>query len=337
MISPAPACLMPYADRPAWVAWNRVKVKGEPRKVPYSPTTGGAASVADPRTWGTLTAARRLAKVRVYAGIGIVSAAVPELVFLDLDRCLDPVTGEPTNSDAARLLDACDDTYAEGTPSGAGLRIVGIAPEIQATVSRKGTTLGGLALEAYRAAPRYLTVTGCRYAEHPDRLADIAATVIDLLSLLGGAASPAPGQDARDDAELVRRIATGDGFHAELCALAARYMARGMSAMATAETLRGLMLAHSEAARDGRWGDRFASIPGLVATAERTFADGTAPGRRELCKLALRMLRDRRPSAEVRALLLAEAVAHAVPPDKVDGILRWAAEKELAARRAVHA
>ena len=187
MKAPVPDCLTPFADMPAWVAWNAEQRNGEVRKVPKCPRTGANASVSDPRTWGTLAAARQLAEVRAYPGVGIVSAAVPDLVFLDLDRCLDAVTGDPTNDDATRLIDACADTYAERTPSGAGVRIIGTAVAIEAITSRKGTTRGGLALEIYKAAPRYLTVTGRRYGEHPDALADIGDSV------LGPFATPGQG------------------------------------------------------------------------------------------------------------------------------------------------
>lgn len=253
MKAPVTDCLMPYADTEAWVAWNAERRGGEMRKVPKCPRTGANASVSDPRTWGTLAAALRLAEVRAYPGVGIISSAVPALVFLDLDRCIDAATGDPTNDDATRLLDASADTYAERTPSGLGVRIIGTAAAIEATVSRKGTTHGGLALEIYKSAPRYLTVTGHRYGEHPDELADIGDVVLDLLPLLSKATPTEGSGDGRADAELVRAIATSEGFHAELCALAARYIGRGISATATVETLRGLMLAHPEAARNDRW------------------------------------------------------------------------------------
>lgn len=335
MIAPVPDCLLPYADLAAWVGWHLVRVKGEPRKVPLNPRTGTNASVSDPHTWGTLAAARRLATVPALPGVGIVSAAVPALVFFDLDRCLDPATGEPINDDAARLLDTCADTYAEITPSGAGVRIIGTAAEVSATISRKGTTPGGLALEIYKAAPRYLTVTGRRYGEHPDMLADIGDVVLDVLPLLGATAGTDGGGDGAEDSELVRRIATGEGFHAELCALAARYISRGMSAAATAETLRGLMLAHPEAARDNRWHDRFASIGELATSAARKFNDPEGHGR-ALAKLVGRMLRDRRPSAEVRAAVLAEAVALGIDAERAEGIARWVAEREIERRGAAH-
>jgi len=320
---------------PAWVAWSIERRGGDARKMPRDPRTGAAASVSDSRTWGTLSAARRLSGVRAYPGVGIVSAAVPELVFLDLDRCLDPETAEPTNGDAARPLEAGRSTYAERTPSGAGLRIVGFAADIRATVSRRGTTPGGLALEIYKAAPRYLTVTARRYGEHPDALADIGDAVLDLLPLLGKTTATGAGGDGRDDAELVRRVATGDGYHAELCALAARYIGRGMSPAATVATLSGLMQAHPEAARDDRWRDRFSSIPDLVASATGKYAEA-AGHRRSLAKLAGRLYRDRHSSADVRAAVLCEAAARGVEAERAEDIARWVAEREIERRTAAH-
>jgi len=325
MTAPVPDCLLPHADATAWVAWNAERRNGEKRKVPKCPRTGCNASVSDPRTWDTLAAARRLADGRAYPGVGIVSAAVPALVFLDLDRCLD----------AARLLDTCADSYAERTPSGAGVRIIGTASAIGATISRKGTTPGGLALEIYKAAPRYLTVTAQRYGEHPDALADIGDTVLDLLSLLGKATATESGGDGREDAALVRCVVTGEGFHAELCALAARYVGRGISAAATIETLRGLMLAHPEAARDDRWRDRFASIPELVASAAGKYAGGAAQ-RGILAKLAGRLIRERRPAAEVRATVLAEAETRGIEAGRAEEILHWVAQRELDRRGMAH-
>jgi hypothetical protein len=333
MTAPVPDCLLHYADLAAWVGWHFVRVNGEPRKVPLNPRTGTNASVADPRTWGTLAAAQRLATLRALPGVGIVSAAVAPLAFFDFDRCLDPATGEPINGDAARLLEACADTFCEITPSGRGLRVIGTAPAIAASVSRKGTTPGGLALEIYNAAPRYLTVTGRRFGDHPDTLADIGDVVLDVLPLLGTVAGAEGDGDGREDAELVRRIATGEGFHAELCALAARYTGRGISAAATAETLRGLMLAQPQAARDDRWRDRFESIGGLVASAAGKYAE-TAEHRRALAKLAGRLLRDRRPSAEMRAAVLAEAAARGIEPERAEAIARWVVEREIERRGA---
>ena len=337
-----PACLAPYAAHRAWVAWSYTG--GEARKVPYAPATGRAASSTDTTTWGTLEAALRLATgFRFQAprgGVGIVSRAVPALAFLDLDRCIDPTTGEPTNDDAARLLEACGATYAERTPSGAGVRIIGTADDIAAAISRKGSTPGGLALEIYKGADRYLTVTGARCAEHPDRLADISAEVLDLLGTMRGAAGAGAaskaGGDPREDAELVRRIATGEGYHAELVALAARYIGRGIPAATTANCLKGLMLACPEPARDARWSDRFASVDDLVRSAVTKYA-ARAEHRRELARMAGRRLWEGVDPCDVLAEALAEAEARGIAAETARDIVRWCAEREVARREAAHA
>ena len=332
-----PACLMPYADAPAWVCW--AYMGKERRKVPMSPHTGKAGSSTDPRTWGTLAEARKLANARAYrhpyGGIGVVSAAVPSLCFLDLDRCID---GEGVFSPAAvRLLEMCGGTYAERTPSGAGLRIIGKVDTVAASISRKGTTPDGLAIEIYRGAARYLTVTGQRLPDHPDALADISGEVVDLLRVLPGANNSAPGSNGeeREDAELVRCIVSGEGYHAELCSMAARCIGRGMSAAATVGLLRGLMLAQPEPARDERWQDRFESIPGLVRSAADKFA-APQEHRRKLARMAGQRLRCGDDPAEVLAAVVAEGRALGVPEDAAGRVVAWVAAREVERRERRH-
>jgi hypothetical protein len=120
----------------------------------------------------------------------------------------------------------------------------------------------------------------------------------------------APGEDPGPvaDAELVRRIVTGEGYHPEMTALAARHLGRGMRPDAVTEALRGLMLAHPPEARDGRWHDRFASIDAIVGSAAKKFAP-EAERRRAIARLAHRLVRHRPEldGAEIRHAILAEA------------------------------
>jgi hypothetical protein len=118
----------------------------------------------------------------------------------------------------------------------------------------------------------------------------------------------ANGAEARRDAELVRRILTGDGYHSELTALAARYIGRGMDPRAAAETLRGLMLSHLPEARDDRWRDRIGSIPAIVRSAAEKFAP-EAQRRRALAKFTHRLVRQPTTTgAQIKSAILAEAV-----------------------------
>jgi hypothetical protein len=127
-------------------------------------------------------------------------------------------------------------------------------------------------------------------------------------ALAGGrtGASAEASKEAREDAELVRCIVTGEGFHVEICALAARYIGRGVDAETVAALLRGLMLAHAEAERDARWHDRYQSISGLVRSAVAKYGGGVE-GRRAIARVVHRLARRRRPADEIRDAVLHEA------------------------------
>jgi len=150
-------------------------------------------------------------------------------------------------------------------------------------------------------------------------------------SASAGAASDA-GPDAREDAELIRRIVTGEGLHVEMCALAARYIGRGMSTRGAAEVLRGLMLSFPDPARDERWRDRFASIDAIVASATQKYAT-PADHRREIARLAGRLIHGRRPAEEVRAAIRADAATRGIDPMRAESIAAWVAQQELDRRR----
>ncbi len=109
-----------------------------------------------------------------------------------------------------------------------------------------------------------------------------------------------------------------------------------MSAVAAAETLRSLMLAHPEFLRNDRWRTRFASIGELAASAARKFHDPDGHGR-ALARLAGQMLREGRPSDEVRVAVLAEAAARGIDFTRAKGIARWVAERDIERREASHA
>jgi hypothetical protein len=118
-----------------------------------------------------------------------------------------------------------------------------------------------------------------------------------------------------DDAELIRRIVTGDGYHVELRALAARYLGRGLDARATGDILRGLMLATPETARDQRWRDRYRSIPALVASAAEKFAPEAAR-RRAVARLTHDLVRNHRSGEEIKSAVLAEAARLDIDPSR---------------------
>ena len=128
--------------------------------------------------------------------------------------------------------------------------------------------------------------------------------------------------EARADAELIARVLAGYGFHVEMTALAGRYIARGMSPQATADTLRGLMLSHPEAARDGRWQDRLDNIPLLIASAEAKYRDRSL-GRRVLARSIFDWHRQGRAPDDMRRAAIAHAEQLGLSPDDAQKIAAW--------------
>lgn len=150
-------------------------------------------------------------------------------------------------------------------------------------------------------------------------------------------ANDVAGREAREDAELVRCIVTGEHLHVELCALAARYIGRSIPPDTVEEMLRGMMLSQPEGARDERWLDRYYSIPALVGSAFRKYRGDDAAKRKPVVALAFRLLRERRPSAEVEAAVIREGAENGIPADTATRIAEWCAKRELERRGAAHA
>jgi primase-polymerase (primpol)-like protein len=146
-------------------------VRRSATKVPL--TIGGMpASSTDPRTWSThKDAAASTAGV----GLGFVLSDRDDIVCLDLDHCLNPLTGRLAPWAAAILRDA-GATYVEVSPSGDGLHIWGRADVRQGRRIRRPD---GTAVEIYGTG-RYITVTGRRHGSCPSILADLSAVIAAL-------------------------------------------------------------------------------------------------------------------------------------------------------------
>jgi primase-polymerase (primpol)-like protein len=133
---------------------------------------GMAASSTDPRTWSTHKDA---AVSTAGAGLGFVLSDVDDIVCLDLDHCLNPLTGRLAPWAAAILRDA-GTTYVEVSPSGDGLHIWGRADVRQGRRIRRPD---GTAVEVYGTG-RYIAMTGRRHGSCPSILADLSAVVSKL-------------------------------------------------------------------------------------------------------------------------------------------------------------
>jgi primase-polymerase (primpol)-like protein len=130
------------------------------------------ASSTNPATWSSYKDA---AASTAGVGSGFVLSDTDEIVCLDLDHCLDPLTGRLAPWAAAVLRDA-GATYVEVSPSGDGLHIWGRADVRQGRRIRRPD---GTAVEIYGTG-RYITVTGRRHGSCPSILADLSAVIADL-------------------------------------------------------------------------------------------------------------------------------------------------------------
>ncbi len=140
-------------------------------KIPVDPITGRYASTTNPSTWGTHDQATATMLRRGLAGVGIVLTG-DGIVGIDLDDCIKPKDGadgtEYTAEPYARYLLGLAPSYAELSPSGTGIDILGLATIPKAIK----THLNGIGVEVYDRA-RYLTVTEQPVAGHDIAMVNI--------------------------------------------------------------------------------------------------------------------------------------------------------------------
>ncbi|MEU3608623.1 bifunctional DNA primase/polymerase [Streptomyces sp. NPDC035033] len=133
---------------------------------------GMPASSTDPRTWSTYKDA---SASTAGVGLGFVLSDEDDIVCIDLDHCINTLTGRLAPWAAAILRDA-GATYVEVSPSGDGLHIWGRADVRQGRRIRRPD---GTAVEIYGTG-RYIAMTGRRHGNAPSILADASALVDQL-------------------------------------------------------------------------------------------------------------------------------------------------------------
>jgi putative DNA primase/helicase len=159
-------------------------------KIPVDPITGRYASTTNPSTWGTHDQATATMLRRGLAGVGIVLTG-DGIVGIDLDDCIKPKEGaegtEYTAEPYARYLLGLAPSYAELSPSGTGIHILGLA-----TISKAiKTHLNGIGVEVYDRA-RYLTVTEQPVAGHDIAMVNIQHIVDAVADEIDELAKPKP-------------------------------------------------------------------------------------------------------------------------------------------------
>lgn len=154
-----------------WVCWRREEVRDKKggaklTKVPYNARTGNKASSTNHRTWSTFDVALAAMETGAFDGVGFVLTVGSGIIGGDLDHCFDAASGEvrPVQVGAGKSLDTLEilsavATYAEITPSGAGLRFFA-----RGTLPEGGRKRGDF--EIYNSG-RFLTITGRQFAGSP--------------------------------------------------------------------------------------------------------------------------------------------------------------------------
>jgi hypothetical protein len=170
--------LAPLLAQRQWVIWKWERRGDKLTKVPYQANNPSRnAKSNDPRTWATFDMA--VASAHYASGIGFVLSE-GEICAFDLDKCRDPATGALAVW-ARKLLEECG-SYAEITPSGTGLRIIGygsgekVHQKVKKTEKLDGLSEAG-SLEIYRKPERYITVSGVVLDGYDLPLANIDAAI----------------------------------------------------------------------------------------------------------------------------------------------------------------
>ena len=171
---------------PHWLLWKLEGRAGKPSKIPYQ-ITGELARVNDPASWSEFETVLTAYLRGGWSGIGIVLTEDDDLVGIDLDKVLNPDTGE-LDPEAARIV-ADLDTYCEVSPSGRGLRLFGFGKLPQGG-RRKGH------VEMYEAG-RYLTVTGHQFNGHGS-LMEITPQLTQVHARIFGAGKAGAGSNPVD-------------------------------------------------------------------------------------------------------------------------------------------
>jgi primase-polymerase (primpol)-like protein len=171
---------------PRWLLWRLEDRAGKPAKVPYQ-ADGRPAKVNDPATWTTFETALAAYLAGGWSGLGIALAEDDDLTGVDLDKCLNPDTGE-LDPEAEGIV-AMLPTYCEVSPSGRGLRLFAFGKLPQGG-RRKGK------VEMYESG-RYLTVTGHRFNGH-DSIAECTAELAEVHARIFGTGTADDGSKPVD-------------------------------------------------------------------------------------------------------------------------------------------
>src|SRR4051794_40756973 len=191
-----------------FVYWKNIRDRatGKRRKVPFQWDGKTPARSDDPATWAGLNALLAAMPKRRVEGVGVMLGDLSDgrwLVGVDLDLCRSPVTGalEPW---ARRWIDRLR-TYAEVSPSGTGVKLLGTVDRLPAALIVAGEPKGLEATPPGAGIPegaeggdhekpeigvypwrRFFTLTGRHLDGTPDELADVTDAFAELAHEVAG-------------------------------------------------------------------------------------------------------------------------------------------------------
>ncbi|WP_288481942.1 hypothetical protein [uncultured Deinococcus sp.] len=177
---------MALQDRPQWVGVKLWQEDGKPKptKLPKCIKNGQLqnAKVSEPDTWTTFQAAHGLAASHRVDGVGFVLRQEDGLVIIDLDKYLNPATGEL--DEWAKELLAKFPTYTEISQSGTGLHLV-----LWGQKPAKGVKSGQIEIYSDK---RFIWMTGHVLSDRPTKVTDCQAALDELMTSLQPADAPLP-------------------------------------------------------------------------------------------------------------------------------------------------
>jgi AAA domain len=159
-----PRALAPLIERPQWAVWRWMQLEnGRWQKPPFMAVQPERhASTKDPHTWSDYATALATVQAGHADGISYVLSEDDPFAAIDLDHCRH-VDTHSIDVWAQNFMQAAVATYQEVTPSGAGIRIWGLA---NGNKLHKKFTLQidgkEIAAELFRHTNKALTITGYR-------------------------------------------------------------------------------------------------------------------------------------------------------------------------------
>lgn len=176
---------------PQWIVWREELRNGIPNKTPYQ-MNGIEAESDNPKTWTTFDEIKNYDSEK-FSGVGFVFSG-SDMFGIDLDSCIKPDGNLMPWAEA--VLKSCP-TYAEVSPSGVGVKLIGYG-NLKLEESKTGKTFRkGLKAAVEGKNPeiavwqrkRYFAMTGNVY-DNLSEIVDCQVGVTELWSRLFGEKKP---------------------------------------------------------------------------------------------------------------------------------------------------